>query len=180
MTSQTVVRISLPHGQWWEIETRPRWSHVRQWTLGHVTSGAGPTKVRYGEQDLIERALVSLTTGWSFDEPVSLHSLARREAGDVVAAMKLLEDSVGALWNSRRVKALAEKLFGGLAIGRVPREFAEVHIMALTGWNWQTLQATPADIVDKMTTYMAVGAPWTPVALSVFQTILSIRMLTGP
>ena len=52
---------------------------------------------------------------------------------------------------------MAQRLFAGMVVGRIPRELEEVHIMAATGWSWQALQGTPVDIVQKMTIYLAVA-----------------------
>jgi hypothetical protein len=106
--------------------------------------------------DLVERALVSLSTGWSFREAISVESLARRDVEDVIAAMELLKREVAPLWDGHFYRPVAEELFAGLAAGRVPEQFAEPHIMALTGWSWETLQETPADVVELMAVYLAV------------------------
>ena len=52
--------------------------------------------------------------------------------------------------------ASAERLFAALAAGSVPPEFAEAHLMLATGWSWRDLQETPADVVDRTWTYLAV------------------------
>ena len=80
----------------------------------------------------------------------------RREPQDVVAILELLEREVAPLWRSGTSKLLAEELLSGLATGLVPDEFAEAHMMAQTGWSWETLQETPADVVERMATYLAV------------------------
>ena len=51
---------------------------------------------------------------------------------------------------------MAEKLYRGLNSGVLTDEFAEAHIMAATGWSWQELQNTPADVVEMMVTYLCV------------------------
>jgi hypothetical protein len=154
--SQTVRRIELPSGGWWEIETRPRWKHVRGWYSGHPHEAPQSGDAGRGDPDLAERALVSLTTAWSFAEKTSLDSLAQRDVADVLTAMELLRPEVSPPGDGQPPKLLAEELFAGLAVGRVPERFAEVHIMALTGWDWETLQETPADVVGLMALYMAV------------------------
>ena len=154
--SQTVKRIELPSGGWWEIETRPRWTHVRGWYAEHFDEARHSGDAGRRGPDLAHRALVSLTTAWSFPEETSLDSLAQRDAADVLAAMELLGRKVSLPGDAQPPKLLAEELFAGLAVGRVPEQFAEVHIMALTGWDWETLQETPADVVELMVLYMAV------------------------
>ena len=101
-------------------------------------------------------ALVSLTTAWSFPDPVCPEAMARRDDGDIVAVLEALTSEVAPLWGGQSPKELAEELFGGLVAGRVPNQFVEAHIMALTGWSWSTLQETPADVVERMALYMAV------------------------
>ena len=149
--SQPVRRVELPSGGWWKILTRPRWKHVRGWLLDRDASS------RTDRQDsLVEQALVALTVAWSFCEPVSLESLGRREPGDVLAMMKVMEREIVPLWGRDRPRVLGEELFTGLVGGRIPAMFAEAHIMAQTGWSWATLQETPADVVEKMAIYLAV------------------------
>ena len=50
----------------------------------------------------------------------------------------------------------AEELFAALVEGNIPASFAEVDLMAATGWSWQTLLETPAEVVQKMAVYLAV------------------------
>ena len=145
--SETIVRIELPSGGWWELETRPRWQHLREILL---EADERP------RENIVDRALVALTTTWSFDEEVGLDSLAGRDEADVLAAMELLKREAVPLWDGHEPKLLAEKLFQGLVSGRVPSEFAEAHVMAITGWSWVDLQETPADVAAKMAIYYAV------------------------
>ena len=132
MTADTVKRLDLPSGGWWELETWPRWKHVRE-LLVLFPVGGQPAGGPYDQSGLVDRLLVSLTVAWSFGEPVSLTSLARRDTGDVSTAMELLKHEVAPNWEARSPKQLAEELYGSLATGRVPSEFAEAHVMALTG-----------------------------------------------
>jgi hypothetical protein len=158
------IRIPLPSGHWWELETRPRWKHVIQW--------------RHDELLLLERALASLTTAWSFGENITPETIARRHEDDMLAILDAFQrhivpqlraanpephPNVGA---DPRVcpeveigvfpRQVAQQLFAALLTGQVPPTFAEVHLMAATGWSWHTLQDTPADIVNKMSIYLAV------------------------
>ena len=150
MSIRTVRRVELPSGGWWEIETRPRWRHVREW----ANSADGLAGL--SGADLSQHALISLTTAWSFQDEISLETLAHRDAEDVLAAMEILKREVAPLWDSDSPRELAEALFAGLVRGRVPGEFADVHLMALTGWSWDTLMKTPADVVERMAIYLAV------------------------
>ena len=90
------------------------------------------------------------------DLPIEAASIERIDAGDVVVALRAVHRSLAALWNPARQRDLAERLFVEMTSGRIPAEFDEARIMALTGWNWQTLHETPADVVDAMTTYLSV------------------------
>ena len=135
----------LPSGGWWDIRTRPLWMDVSEWRRA----------VRDGEEEqaLSERALVSLTTGWSFREEVGPESVGRRDAEDVAAVLEVLCREVEPFEAMGRS---AERLFAALAEGRVPAEFAEVHLMLATGWSWRELQETPADVVERTWVYVAV------------------------
>ena len=69
-----VYRVELPSGGWWDIVVRPTWSHLSGW------SDAGT--------DLVDRALVSLTAGWSFSEPTSVEAIAARDTEDLIAVLE--------------------------------------------------------------------------------------------
>ena len=137
-----IKRIELPSGGWWKIVVRPRWKHVAQWT----DEGT----------DLVERALASLTIAWSFEDEVSLETLAQRDPGDLVAVLEAFRREVVPYLDEGSPQSMAEELFSGLVAGRIPPQFSEVHLMASTGWSWETLQETPADVVRMMTLYLAV------------------------
>ena len=152
----TIRHIDLPSGGWWELETMPRWKHIRE-LLSYLPCSDAESRASGRDQDqLVEQALISLTTAWSFREKVSAETLARRDVRDITAAMDLLKREVSSLWDAYSPKELAERLFAGLVTGRIPHEFAEVHIMALTGWSFQSLLETPVDIVERMAIYLAV------------------------
>ncbi len=156
MTVDTVKRLRLPSGGWWDIETRPRWRHVREWfSMNGAYQSESPAGTADGP-DLADRALASLTVAWSFPEDVSVSSLPHRDPRDTLAALELLEAEVLPAWDRRCCKNMAEELFSALVAGRVPAEFAEAHVIASTGWSWQTLMDTPADVVEKLTLYLSV------------------------
>ena len=128
--------------------TRPRWRHVQQWDAdGRDQNGSG---------GLVEHALVSLTTAWSFGERISLEALAKRDAQDMITVLDTFQRDIVPFLEADTSKVTAEELFAGLVAGRVPLRFAEVHMMAATRWSWQTLQETPADVVRRMAIYLAV------------------------
>lgn len=138
-----VRRIALPSGGWWEISTRPLWKHVRDWPH----EGA----------DLIDHALTSLTIAWSFSEEIGVGTIAGRDADDLIAVIEAFREDVAPhLLDARHRVELAQRLFACMVVGQIPREFEEAHIMAATGWSWQALQATPADVVQRVTIYLAV------------------------
>lgn len=143
----TVKRINLPSGGWWEIETRPLWRHVREW--------ADETQGRHTGLELAEHALASLTPGWSFAEEISQEAVSRRDVDDLIAVLEVFHGEVVSLL-SEPTKEQAERLFGGLAEGRITPEFIEAHLLAATGWSWHTLQVTPVDVVQRMAMYLAV------------------------
>ena len=153
---QPATRISLPSGGWWDLVTRPMWRHLRLLLTG---ARQGATAAA---DTLVDHLLVALTTAWSFDEPVSLDSLAAREGADMDAVVEVLCASVlpAAVGDGEVLPAAhgggKEDLFRGLLAGRVPSPFAEVHILALTGWTWAALQETPVDVVARMAEYLAV------------------------
>lgn len=144
LIAMTTKRITLPSGGWWEFNPRPLWKHLRHWA-SHDS-----------EADLVERALASLTVAWSFPEQVSPEALACLGAEDRIAMLDAFHREISPYLRSESPKAMAEALLTNLVRGHIPSEFAEAHIMAATGWTWQTLQETPADVVQKMAIYLAV------------------------
>ena len=142
------ARVELPSGGWWDIRTRPLWMDVSEWRRA----------VREGEEEeaLSERALVSLTTGWSFREEIGPESVGGRDAEDLAAVLEALCREVEPFEAAGRSAESAERLFAALAEGRVPAEFAEAHLMLATGWSWRELQETPADVVERTGVYVAV------------------------
>ena len=147
-TNNDTRRISLPSGYWWEIRTRPLWKHVRRWTANHEGSS--------GRNSLIEAALAELTVSWGFPEQISIEALAHRDAEDVIAVLEIFIQEISPVLFSDDLDKRAEELLAGLVSGCVPPHFEEVHLMAVTGWDWSALQETPADVVHKMATYLAV------------------------
>ena len=142
-----VTRVRLPSGGWWEFFTRPRWRHVRRWRL-QDPNGTGSISP--------ESALASLTTAWSFGDEVSEESIAHLDEADLIAALEVFQREVVPFLNRADQEELARELFKGLLKGQIPPVFEEVHLMAVTGWSWRTLQETPADVVRMMATYRAV------------------------
>ena len=140
--------MKLPSGGWWDIRTRPLWRDVSEWRRS-VAGGAETA-------GLLERALVSLTTGWSFREEIGPESLARRDDEDVAAVLDVFCGQAELFGAGGRSGEDAERLFAALASGRVPSEFAEAHLMLETGWSWRELQDTPADVVERTWVYLAV------------------------
>ncbi len=143
-----VARIELPSGGWWDIRTRPLWKDVSEWrrTVGGGAETAG----------LLERALVSLTTGWSFCDEIGPQGLAGRDDEDVAAVLEVFCAQAELFGGAGRSGEDAERLFAALASGRVPSDFAEAHLMLETGWSWRELQDTPADVVERTWVYLAV------------------------
>ena len=143
------VRVALPSGGWWDVETRPTWAQVEEWERWAADDGSLP-----------ERVLTQLTLRWSFLERVGLEALSKRSAADVAAAMDAVERLTAPLAGARSNKELAEGLFEGMVAGRIPDEFADVHLMASTGWSYDELLRTPAAVVERMSTYLSVRAAY--------------------
>ena len=144
--------MEMPSGRWWDMEERPRWKHLR--AIAGLPDGdeAGGT-----DRDLAEETLAVLTTDWGFEEPVSPASVLDREPDDLASALAEAGSVMERLFEVRKHRdALAMELFAGLMAGRVPEAFEEVHLMSRTGWTWEQLQETPADVVEMMSVYLSV------------------------
>ena len=140
----TIERIPLPSGGWWDIETRPLWSHVRQWA-------SGP------EDGLVEKALAALTSDWSFHDEPTESAVSSRDEEDLGAVLEVFKREVSPLFDGRGRRPQAEALFANLVSGVVPVDFTEAHMLAATGWSWQVLQDTPADVVRDLELYLEVS-----------------------
>ena len=151
--NRSVKRIELPSGRWWEIEKRPRWKHLR--AMGAQRGAGAAGQADRGE--LADETLAVLTKAWGFEEPVCAASVGKREPDDVAAVLAEIGAVMERLLRARKDRdALAMELFAGLMEGRVPEAFEEAHLMWRTGWTWQQLQETPADVVELMSAYLSV------------------------
>ena len=142
--SEGAIRIDLPSGGWWELTARPSWRRIRPL----IDRGSGGS--------LASLALLHLTRRWSFPEPVSEASLLSRDEEDVGAAVETLNRELLTPLRAAGSKESAEELFSGMALGSVPPGFVDVCLMAATGWTWRELSETPADVVVRTATLMAV------------------------
>ena len=133
-------RLTLPGGGWWALSLRPLWKDVRQW--------------EGGDECLVETAILQLTLDWGFDEPITVDALKARDPEDLACVVEAIISAFGMPPEGKR--DTAERLYRGLISGVLPEQFAEAHIMAATGWSWQELQNTPADVVEMMVTYLCV------------------------
>jgi hypothetical protein len=149
---EAIKRVQLPSGGWWEVQTRPLWRHVWQWSSEGRHLDGSPS--------LIDLALLSLTAAWSFGEEITFESLARRDESDLLAVYRVLCSEIISPLERPSPREKAQALFASLAAGQVPPEFAEAHLMARTGWTWHVLQDTPADVVQQMWIYLAVAQVW--------------------
>ena len=150
--NRSVKRIELPSGRWWEVEERPRWKHLRAMADLPDSDAAGQAN-----GDLADETLAVLTKAWGFEEPVCAASVGKREPDDVAAVLAEVGAVMERLLRARKDRdALAMELFAGLMEGRVPEAFEEAHLMWRTGWTWQQLQETPADVVELMSAYLSV------------------------
>ena len=144
--------MEMPSGRWWEIEERPRWKHLRA-----IAGLPDRDKAGGAGRDLAEETLAVLTTDWGFEEPVSPAAVLDREPDDLASALAEAGSVMERLFEVRKHRdALAMELFAGLMAGRVPEAFEEVHLMSRTGWTWEQLQETPADVVEMMSVYLSV------------------------
>ena len=122
------------------MSLRPLWKHVKLW--------------KGGDERLVETAILQMTSDWCFDEPVTVDALRARDADDLACVIEAIISTYGT--SSEGKREVAQRLFRGLHSEVLPEDFAEVHIMAATGWSWQELQNTPVDVVEKMVTYLDV------------------------
>ena len=148
MSGDRIVRVTLPSGGWWDIQTRPLWKHVSDWRREALDDA--------NASGLVARTLVSLTAAWSFAAEVRPETLAQRDADDLAAVLEVLCLELMPPLQSDGVARMAEELFAEMAAGQIPARFADVHLMAATGWSWRTLRETPADVVERMWIYLAV------------------------
>ena len=73
-----VVRLEIPSGGWWEIDTAPRWGAIR-----NIDQTQGDASL-----------LAAVTVAWSFDEPVSAEAVNNRETPDVLMALEVVFEKI--------------------------------------------------------------------------------------
>lgn len=137
-----VRRVKLPTGGWWDIRTRPTWQDA--------------SSLR-GDECQVDDLLAAISEAWSFDGPVSVKSIGFRDESDLAAVLVALQEDVLPWLDQDAPRDLATGLFAAMSIGQVPEKFFEIQLMAATGWSWQTLQSTPADVVLKMALFLGVS-----------------------
>ena len=81
--AETVRRVALPSGGWWDVETRPPVRAMQR--LQNVNEGV---------VDATYEALVVFTRAWSFPEPVSAEAIQDRRFDDFMSVVKVFEEEV--------------------------------------------------------------------------------------
>ncbi len=80
-------RLALPGGGWWDLSLQPLWKHVKLW--------------KGGDECLVETAILHLTLGWSFDEPITVDALKARDPDDLACVVEAIISTIGAQPESR-------------------------------------------------------------------------------
>ena len=83
--SESVTRLSLPNGAWWDIETRPT---VREFMMIEKIMGKGD------EQEATFEILAYLTRAWSFRDPVTADGVKDRHIDEMIGAMEIFADDI--------------------------------------------------------------------------------------
>lgn len=101
--SDTVKRIDLPSGGWWEIETRPTFRDVL--AMKRVESDDG----EIGAVDVFG-VLITLTRAWSYDDPISSDIFLDLKADDerlddLVPVMRFFQSDVVPFLGTRSSKS---------------------------------------------------------------------------
>ena len=146
MFDDGAARVELPSGGWWAIKTRV--------SYGDATTLAGLATVV--DADGLARVLARLTVEWGFPEPTTPDSVLLRDLHDLDAVTAVIRERVIPVLERFDTRSESEALFEGLVKGELPAEYADVALMAATGWSWRDLQATPVDVVRRMQVYLAV------------------------
>ena len=83
--SQSIRRLSLPNGAWWDIETRPtlrQFLAIQEFTKLEDENEGGLTILAY------------LTDQWSFKDPPTVETVKDRNIDDLLAVMEIYGDDV--------------------------------------------------------------------------------------
>jgi hypothetical protein len=78
MAGSVPVRIELEDGDWWELETNPKWGVVKK-----INSETDPSEI-----------LATFTLGWSWDDEVTPENIDERAMVDVSAVFSKLNEDV--------------------------------------------------------------------------------------
>jgi len=76
--SDTIRRVALPKGEWWEIETDPEWGQLKGLASGMDDSA------------LLER----LTVAWSFPEAPTGANIGHRRASQMIPVLAVIQADV--------------------------------------------------------------------------------------
>ena len=146
MPGQRVRIVDLPSGEWWSLKTRL--THGETKRLAELGPAVDPSMVGV--------VLARLTIDWGFAEASTPTAILRRDLSDLDAVISVVRDELVPALEALNTQGEAEHLFDGMVRGTLPPDYADVALLAATGWTWQELQETPSDIVHRMRVYLAV------------------------
>jgi len=78
MAGSVPVRIELEDGDWWDLETNPKWGAVKS-----INTETDPSEI-----------LATFTLGWSWDEEITAANIDERAMVDVSAVFGKLNTDV--------------------------------------------------------------------------------------
>jgi hypothetical protein len=78
MAGSVPVRIELEDGDWWDLETNPKWGVVKR-----INAETDPSEI-----------LATFTLGWSWEEEVSAANIDERAMVDVSSVFNKLNSDV--------------------------------------------------------------------------------------
>lgn len=94
MTEQNGVRrVDLSDGQWWDLNTRPRWGIIRQ-----LQASAEDTT----------GMLAALSVGWSFDGDITVETIDDRDMEHVIEVLGVLTREVLPLFEALTARLSTE------------------------------------------------------------------------
>ena len=82
-----VTRVQLADDNWWDILTKPKWKHMRDFRAA----------LRKDDTDtdiLADIALANFTVGWSYAESVTVDAIGEREIEDLMKVLPVVVEKL--------------------------------------------------------------------------------------
>ena len=88
------VRVELPSGGWWEIETRPRWKVIRSFSAAFSADG------NVDLIELIDGLVVAVSIGWSYEDEITKESIGELDMAELGPVFQIVVEKIVPLFEA--------------------------------------------------------------------------------